>query len=88
MPDPKEDPFIRRLRYRFLNLQYPQRLQIALDLHLVQNHDEGVSAGTSFERYLQRAIERKIIDQLEDAINQWHTQIARVGSVAAEGEGR
>jgi len=69
----------RLLQYRFLSLFYLQRIKIALDLNLLQNHDEGVTAEESFTRWLQRAKERNELAQLERATDQWHTQISPVG---------
>lgn len=66
----EEERLTRRLTYRFLSLEYPLRLKIALDLQLIQNHDEGITAEEAFKRWLYRIKERNEVVLLEHAIDQ------------------
>ena len=49
----------RRLTYRFFQLPYHVRLQVAQELHLVEDEDQELERNEQYPLYFRRAGERK-----------------------------
>ncbi|MCB0336065.1 MAG: metallophosphoesterase [Bdellovibrionales bacterium] len=60
----------RILTYRYLNLSHVRRLQVAIELGLLQDQDEGLADFKLYERVFERAIERDLLCQLWDKVDQ------------------
>lgn len=58
----------RELVFQFFALSYPVRMRVLLDLHLVDDADQGVSDSELVKRAIQRARAREQLAQLEGAI--------------------
>jgi predicted MPP superfamily phosphohydrolase len=65
------DP-IRILTYRFFDLAHVVRIDIARDLKLLRDEDEGLEDYELFNRILTRAAKEKLLDQLWDIIEKQH----------------
>ena len=63
------------LTYRFINLPYHTRLEIARQLDLIRDDDED-SEGTELSKtFLLRAHEKRILDKLSDAVESRYREI-------------
>jgi len=58
----------RRLTYRFLSLPYDTRLEVARELRLIEDDDEGLQGIDLFKRFFKRAKEKQILGELWDAV--------------------
>lgn len=62
----------RILAYRFLDLPHITKLDIALDLGLLHDEDEGVRDAELYKRIFQRAVESDLLSELWDKVEQKH----------------
>jgi hypothetical protein len=62
----------RTLTYRFLDLPHVTRIEIAQELRLYTNEDEGVRDPELLERIFHRAKEGKLLAKLWDLVEQEH----------------
>lgn len=58
----------RQLVYRFFSLPYSQRMEVALDLHLVSDEDEGLGDTERFKKVLLRAKDQGLLDKLQELV--------------------
>jgi hypothetical protein len=65
------DP-VRTLTYRFFSLAHVVRLEIAADLKLLRDEDEGLQDYELFTRVLKRAVEAQLLDRLWDEVEARH----------------
>jgi hypothetical protein len=62
----------RTLTYRFLDLPHITRIEIAQELVLYKNEDEGLRDPELLERIFRRAAEQKILAKLWDKVEEQH----------------
>lgn len=62
----------RRLAYRFYSLPYDARIDVAQELHLFREEDEGLQDSELFNRLLLRAKEENLLIQLWDEVQKAH----------------
>jgi hypothetical protein len=58
----------RQLTYRFYNLPYHVRLEVAQKLHLVEDGDEGLEKNERYRRYAIRAREKCLLEKLWEEV--------------------
>lgn len=58
----------RELVFRFFALSYPDRMQIIVNLKLLDEADTGIAESELVKRAIRRARERNQLPQLDDAI--------------------
>ncbi len=62
-----------RLSYHFLSLPFHQRMEVASDLHLLEDGDNQVEDAELFKRFFRRAAERKILREFYEAVEKKFT---------------
>jgi hypothetical protein len=62
----------RRLTFRFLDLPYSRRIEVASALALVDDADEGISEDERYKRYFRRARERGALERFWEEVEKRH----------------
>ena len=62
----------RIITYRFFDLSHIVRIDIASELGLYSDEDEGIEDSDLFERIFERASSRGVLDRLWDKIEEYH----------------
>lgn len=62
-----------QLSYRFLSLPFHKRMEVANELHLLDDGDNQIDDAELFRRFFRRAAERKLLREFYDAVEKKYT---------------